>query len=71
VVVAYTLPKEVSKKIGFDSLNIFANAQNILTITNYTGLDPEVGGNSIEFKGVDRGLIPVSASVNLGLRLNF
>lgn len=71
VVIAYTLPKEVSEKLGFARFNIFANAQNILTITDYTGLDPEVGGNSIEFKGVDRGLIPVSASVNFGLRLNF
>ncbi len=71
VVVAYNFPKELTEKLGLSKFNIFANAQNILTITDYGGLDPEVGGNNIQFKGVDRGLIPVSASVNLGLRLNF
>ncbi|WP_271784144.1 SusC/RagA family TonB-linked outer membrane protein [Aquimarina algiphila] len=71
VVVSFTIPKEVTEKMGFSGLNIYANAQNVLTITKYTGLDPEVGGNDIEQKGIDRGLIPVSASFNLGLRLNF
>ncbi|WP_346883797.1 TonB-dependent receptor [uncultured Algibacter sp.] len=71
VVVGYTLPKEVSEKIGFSRFNIYANAQNVLTITDYTGLDPEVGGNNIQQKGIDRGLIPITASFNLGLRLNF
>ncbi|MDO7173097.1 SusC/RagA family TonB-linked outer membrane protein [Mariniflexile sp. AS56] len=71
VVVGYTLPKEVSDKLGLTRFNIYANAQNVLTITNYTGLDPEVGGNNIQFKGIDNGIIPTTASYNLGLRLNF
>ncbi|WP_303317300.1 TonB-dependent receptor [Flavivirga abyssicola] len=71
VVIGYTLPKEVSEKLGLTRFNIFANAQNILTITNYTGLDPEVGGNNITIKGIDNGIIPTTASMNFGLRLNF
>lgn len=71
VVVSYNIPKDVTEKIGLSRCNIYANAQNILTITNYSGLDPEVGGNNIETKGIDRGLIPITASFNLGLRLNF
>ncbi|GAA4238749.1 TonB-dependent receptor [Postechiella marina] len=71
VVVSYSLPKDVTEKLGFSRFNIYANAQNVLTITNYSGLDPEVGGNNISIKGIDRGLIPISASFNLGLRLNF
>lgn len=71
VVFGYTLPNKLSKKLGVSRFNIYANAQNVLTITNYTGLDPEVGGNNIQFKGVDRGLIPVTASFNFGIRVNF
>ncbi|MDX6747933.1 TonB-dependent receptor [Polaribacter sp. PL03] len=71
VVFGYTLPSEVSEKLGLTRFNMFANAQNVLTITNYTGLDPEVGGNNIQQKGVDRGLIPVTASFNFGFRVNF
>lgn len=71
VVIGYTLPKEVSEKLGLTRFNIFANAQNILTITDYTGLDPEVGGNNIQQKGIDNGIIPTTASMNFGLRLNF
>ncbi|OEJ99043.1 hypothetical protein A8C32_07655 [Flavivirga aquatica] len=71
VVVAYTLPKDVSEKLGFSRINFYANGQNVLTITDYTGLDPEVGGNNIQRKGLDSGVLPITASYNLGLRLNF
>ncbi|TGV00784.1 SusC/RagA family TonB-linked outer membrane protein [Flavivirga rizhaonensis] len=71
IVVSYSLPKDVTEKLGFSRFNIYANAQNALVISKYTGLDPEVGGNNIQVKGIDRGLIPISASFNLGLRLNF
>lgn len=71
VVASYSLPKKAIEKIGLTRCNIYANAQNILTLTNYSGLDPEVGGNNIQSKGIDRGFIPITASYNLGLRLNF
>lgn len=71
VVVSYGLPNDVVSKIGLTRARIFMNAQNVLTISKYTGLDPEVGGNNIQLKGIDRGLIPITASYNLGLRLNF
>jgi len=44
---------------------IFATASNVFTITNYSGLDPEVGG------GIDGGIYPRPISFVLGLSLNF
>lgn len=71
IVVSYRLPNKLSKKLGFGMFNIYANAQNVLTLTKYTGLDPEVGGNNIQRRGLDIGTIPITASYNLGIRLNF
>ena len=71
VVVSYTLPDDATKKMGLTRFNVFANAQNVLTLTEYSGLDPEVGGNNIQRKGLDSGVIPITASYNLGIRLNF
>ena len=48
--VGYTLPKSPY----FDKLRIYATGQNVLTWTNYSGLDPEVSN-----RGVDGGQYPV------------
>ena len=52
---------------NYNGLNgrIFATASNVFTITNYSGLDPEVGG------GIDGGIYPRPISFVLGLSLNF
>lgn len=53
------------------SLNIFASAQNLFTITNYKGIDPEVNLGGIE-PGID-GLsyYPRTTSISLGLNVKF
>ncbi len=71
IIVSYSFPKYLTNNLGLEKFNVFANAQNVLTLTEYSGLDPEVGGNNIQLKGLDRGIIPITASYNLGLRLNF
>ncbi|WP_299184114.1 TonB-dependent receptor [uncultured Aquimarina sp.] len=71
LVVSYRLPSDVTDKLGLGTFNIYANAQNVLTLTEYSGLDPEVGGNNIQRRGLDIGVIPITASYNLGVRLNF
>lgn len=40
--LGYTLPKNVVKKIGIDRLRVYFTANNLFTITGYSGLDPEV-----------------------------
>ncbi|MGH2622329.1 MAG: SusC/RagA family TonB-linked outer membrane protein, partial [Sphingobacterium sp.] len=44
--IGYTLPFVTTKKVGLSTLRIFANAQNLFTITSYDRLDPEINGNS-------------------------
>jgi TonB-linked SusC/RagA family outer membrane protein len=77
----YTFPSSIIKTIGLTNLNIFVSAQNLLTITKYSGIDPEVGqlGSNIDGKtldtvqatGIDVGAYPVSRSLTMGVNLQF
>jgi TonB-linked SusC/RagA family outer membrane protein len=66
----YTFP-EVK---GFKSINVFLTGTNLVTITNYTGQDPEVNtarNNSPLLRGIDYSAYPRAKSYTLGLNLNF
>lgn len=41
LVLGYTFPKELLKKATISNLRVYVQAENILTITGYSGLDPE------------------------------
>ena len=67
----YSLPLGDTKFIK--SANIYLSGNNIITITDYKGYDPEVNvfsGNSLQ-QGVDNGAYPGSKTVTLGLTVNF
>ncbi len=73
VQIGYTLPQNWTKKIFIQRLRIYAQAENLFTITKYTGCDPEVtGGNGFSSDlGVDRGVYPQSRTFSVGVNLNF
>ncbi|GAL62632.1 SusC/RagA family TonB-linked outer membrane protein [Algibacter lectus] len=54
----------------FSKLRLYVSAQNLITLTDYSGLDPEIGQGNQEF-GIDRGLYPQPKSVILGLQVSF
>lgn len=66
--IGYTLPENVRKAVGF-STRIFLSAENLFTITNYSGNDPE----SVDIvTGIDNyNNYPLSRKLTLGLTLNF
>ena len=63
--VGYTLPESLSKRIGVGSCRLYVTMSNLLTLTSYTGYDPEVGG------GVDWGNYPQSRTITIGTNINF
>ncbi|WP_158021986.1 SusC/RagA family TonB-linked outer membrane protein [Flammeovirga pacifica] len=69
--IGYTLPKNVLKKVGATNIRVFVSAQNPLTLTRYTGYDPEVAGNGVSSRGLDKGNYPISAMYLTGFKLNF
>jgi TonB-linked SusC/RagA family outer membrane protein len=68
VTLSYDLP---IKSNYIEGVSIWISANNIYTFTKYLGLDPEVSSNnSVYFQGVDNGLIPLTRSYFLGIKLN-
>lgn len=71
VTLGYTLPKNVCTKLGISNWRFYISGQNLLTLSKYTGFDPEVGGNGLSTKGIDNGSYPVSSQVRIGTQLTF
>ncbi len=77
VQLGYTLPASMAQKIKASKFRIYLQAQNLLTFTKYTGLDPEVGmqnygsDNRNLDMGVDRGLYPNSRTYTFGVNVTF
>ena len=63
--IAYNLPGKVANYLTLKKAQFYASAQNLLTITNYTGMDPEVGG------GVDIGFYPQARTFTMGVTVDF
>lgn len=66
--LGYTIPTQITGKISASRLRIYATAENLLTLTKYTGYDPEIGGGVF---GIDKGYYPQARSFLFGLQLQF
>jgi len=64
----YSLPANLVSKIGANKLRFYVSAENLLTLTKYTGYDPEIGGGVF---GIDKGVYPQARSFMLGVQLQF
>ncbi len=66
--LSYELP--VAKVKFLQGVTLWASANNLLTITNYLGVDPEFAVSSdLFYQGIDTGVLPVSKSFNVGLKV--
>ena len=63
--IGYTLPASLTEKAGISRCRFYLQGSNLLTLTRYTGYDPEVGG------GVDYGNYPQARTVMVGVNMNF
>lgn len=73
VVFGYTLPQSLTNKMRVSSLRVYFSGQNLLTWTNYTGLDPEVNtfsGSNIAL-GTDFLTFPQARVYTIGVNLGF
>ena len=65
ITLGYTFPKTILQHIKFSSVRIYASCNNVYTFTHYSGFDPEVGVN-----GVDYSVYPVTRTMSVGINLN-
>lgn len=67
--IGYSLPKKWMAKWGLDEIRVFANGENLFTVSNYSGLDPETVDITM---GIDEGKnYPLARKFTLGLTLKF
>lgn len=69
--LGYTLPQVISKKIHLEKLRVYVSGQNLWTLTNYSGYNPEVSArpNSSTTPGEDYGTYPLAKVFSFGLNL--
>lgn len=73
VILGYTLPPDLSDRVGVRTARVYVQGQNVFTRTNYSGWDPEVnaGGTSSITRAWDFYTLPqlrvFTVGVNVGL----
>ncbi|MHA4842909.1 SusC/RagA family TonB-linked outer membrane protein [Flavitalea antarctica] len=77
VMLSYSIPAPALNSLTHGTvknLRLYISAQNLLTFTNYSGYDPEVGNrtpNSSLTNGIDFAVYPQPKSVLFGLQVGF
>lgn len=70
--LGYTLPRNIVQATKVvERLRVYAGVQNLMTLTGYSGLDPEISGGDIYAKGYDDGHYPPVRTVTCGLQISF
>ena len=78
ITLGYTLPRNLTSKIGISRLRLYARAENLFTWTKYWGFDPEIGAgwdndaqkHRTEVSGVDYGVYPQARTYTIGFNIS-
>lgn len=73
ITLAYAFQSSLVQRLKLSGLTLYATAQNLLTLTKYTGFDPEVnayGTSGVEL-GIDYGTYPHARTFIFGLNVEF
>ena len=65
--IGYSLPGQMLQRVGIKGLRFFVQGENLFTITNYSGYDPEVGTRD----GFDGGTYPQARTYTIGANITF
>ncbi len=73
VTLSYDLPKAFVSKINISNANVYIQGNNLLTLTKYTGMDPEANqmGGSVITLPLNSGYYPSTRSFMIGLQIGF
>ena len=70
---SYDLPESLTESLSLERFKLYATGENLFTITDYSGFDPEVNafGASNTARGVDYGTYPQTRNLIVGLNVTF
>jgi TonB-linked SusC/RagA family outer membrane protein len=67
--LGYTVPDKMLQKAHIGSLRVYVNVSNVFLVTNYTGMDPEIGSWDPLTAGYDNGYYPQPRVFTIGANL--
>ena len=73
ITIGYNFSKELASRILAKQIRVYVSAQNLFTITNYKGLDPEANfydQNNLQ-PGIDYGVYPSYRTYTVGVNVTF
>lgn len=68
--VGYTLPRSIFRD-KVQKIRVYANIENLFTITNYSGYTPDINSGDATSRGFDNFVFPVNKVFMIGLNLGF
>lgn len=73
VTLGYTMSPNFSSQLNLSRFRVYVTAQNLFTVTNYSGYDPEIGSfnQNVLLTGIDNGRYPSSKTYLFGVNLDF
>jgi TonB-linked SusC/RagA family outer membrane protein len=73
VQLGFNFPQKLIRRIKLNNLRLYASAQNLWTLTNYSGFDPEVSkfGSSALRPAFDYSVYPHARTITFGLNVSF
>ena len=69
--LGYNFCDRLLKIKGISYLRLYVSAQNLFTLTKYSGLDPEIGSANATMSGIDQGFYPQARTWTVGLNIKF
>lgn len=71
--LGYNVPGTLLERLKLSRVRVYIAGQNLLTLTGYSGNDPEIGfdGNSTASNGIDQDLYPQARTYSVGVNVGF
>lgn len=71
ITLGYTIPDRLVSRASIVNLRFYVKADNVFTLTKFTGYTPDIASENVISNGIDNGTYPVSAVYSIGVNLNF
>lgn len=69
--LGYSFRQQFIKNLGIENLRLYVTGVNLITLTGYSGLDPDFVNTNVWNRGTDSFAYPNTRSVMFGLDLTF
>jgi hypothetical protein len=71
LMIGYTLPASLTSKVRISKARIYIQGTNLFTLTNYSGLNPDVISTDDRAASVDVGTYPIVKQFLIGANITF